>query len=116
MQDVLSPIGMTGEAEMSRYSRRDLGQYYMDAKLSGGNWQCDWGDGTCQEMEDEIQFAEKDDAERSNQFKYVFDVSRPELGLLFLCSPLVGGCLLMGNQTDGNAWSSRFPRLMASHK
>ena len=76
-QEVLAPIGMTGEAEFTRYPRRDLGQYYMDVKLAGGNWQCDWGDGTCQEMEDEIDFAEKDDAERSNQFKYVFDVSAP---------------------------------------
>ncbi|ORX35699.1 hypothetical protein BD324DRAFT_631296 [Kockovaella imperatae] len=89
-QEFLSPIGMTGEAELTRQKRKDLGQYYMDAKLAGGHWQCDWGDGTCQEMEDEIEFAQKDDQEKSNQFKYVFD-------------------------TDGNAWSSRFPRLMASH-
>lgn len=47
----------------------------MDVKLSGGNWQCDWGDGSCQAMEDEIEFAPKDEAERSNDFKYVFDVS-----------------------------------------
>ena len=68
---------MTGEAELMRYPRRILGHYYMDVKLAGGNWQCDWGDGTCQEMEDEIDFAKEDDAERSNQFKYVFDVSYP---------------------------------------
>lgn len=47
----------------------------MDAKLAGGHWQCNWDDGTCKEMEDEIDFAEKDASERSNQFKYVFDVS-----------------------------------------
>jgi len=47
----------------------------MDAKLAGGHWQCDWDDGTCKEMEDEIDFAEKDPAEKSNQFKYIFDVS-----------------------------------------
>lgn len=47
----------------------------MDAKLAGGHWQCDWDDGTCSEMEKEIDFAEKDAAEKSNQFKYIFDVS-----------------------------------------
>ena len=47
----------------------------MDVKLAGGNWQCDWGDGTCQEMEDEFDYADTDPAERSNDFKYVFDVS-----------------------------------------
>ena len=73
-QDVLSPVGATGAAELSRSSLKELGDYYMDVKLSGGNWQCDWGDGTCQEMEDEIEFADKDNAERSNDFKYVFDV------------------------------------------
>ncbi len=72
---MLSPIGATGEAELSRFPLKELGDYYMDVKLGGGNWQCDWGDGSCQEMEDEIDFADKDDAERSNDFKYVFDVS-----------------------------------------
>ncbi|WWD17085.1 beta-1,2-xylosyltransferase 1 [Kwoniella shandongensis] len=88
--DVLSPVGSTGEAELSRLPAREMGQYYMDVKLAGGNWQCDWDDGTCDEMEKEIEFAGKDSAERSNDFKYVFD-------------------------TDGNAWSSRFPRLMAAN-
>ncbi|KAL7421975.1 cryptococcal xylosyltransferase 1 [Cryptotrichosporon argae] len=87
--DVLTPVGSTGEASYTNYPLKQLGDYYMDAKLAGGNWQCDWGDGTCQEMEDEIEFAGKDDAEKSNLYKYVFD-------------------------TDGNAWSSRFTRLMAS--
>ncbi|OWZ65552.1 beta-1,2-xylosyltransferase 1 [Cryptococcus neoformans] len=88
--EVLSPVGSTGEAELAQMPLRELGQYYMDVKLAGGNWQCDWGDGTCDEMEKEIDFAPKDSSERSNDFKYVFD-------------------------TDGNAWSSRFPRLMASN-
>ncbi|KAK4688087.1 beta-1,2-xylosyltransferase, partial [Tremellales sp. Uapishka_1] len=88
--DVLIPVGATGEAELAQFPLKELGQYYMDAKLAGGNWQCDGGDGTCDEMDKEIDWAAKDDAERSNEFKYVFD-------------------------TDGNAWSSRFPRLMASN-
>jgi beta-1,2-xylosyltransferase len=51
----------------------------MDVKLSGGHWQCDWDDGTCQEMDDEIEFAGQDSAERSNEFKYVFDVSASDV-------------------------------------
>ncbi|WVR06845.1 beta-1,2-xylosyltransferase 1 [Kwoniella sp. DSM 27419] len=88
--DVLSPVGTTGEAEMTQLPLKELGEYYMDVKLAGGHWQCDWDDGTCEEMEREIEFAGKDNSERSNDFKYVFD-------------------------TDGNAWSSRFPRLMAAN-
>ena len=75
MTAVLVPIGATGEAEFSKLPSKGVGEYYMDAKLAGGAWQCDWGDGTCGEMNAEIDFAEKDDAEKSNQYKYVLDVS-----------------------------------------
>jgi beta-1,2-xylosyltransferase len=54
---------------------KEMGEFYMDAKLADGPWQCDGGDGTCDEMANEIDFAPKDGAERSNEFKYVFDVS-----------------------------------------
>lgn len=74
--DVLTPIGSTGEAQVQSYRLKDLGEYYMDAKLAGGHWQCDWDDGTCSEMEKEIDFAEKDPSEKSNEFKYIFDVGR----------------------------------------
>lgn len=78
-QEVLAAIGTTGESELARYPKKELGEYYMDVKLSGGHWQCDWDDGTCEEMNNEIEWAEKDPGERSNEFKYVFDVSlRPE--------------------------------------
>ncbi|KAI5453780.1 cryptococcal xylosyltransferase 1 [Naganishia albida] len=86
---VLEPVGASGRAVENAYPANALGQYYMDVKLSGGHWQCDGADGTCDEMNQEIEFGSKDSPERSNAFKYVFD-------------------------TDGNAWSSRFPRLMAS--
>jgi beta-1,2-xylosyltransferase len=76
---VLTPIGTTGEAQVQQYRLKDLGEYYMDAKLAGGHWQCDWDDGTCKEMEDEIQFAEKDPSEKSNEYKYIFDVSLSSL-------------------------------------
>lgn len=74
-QEILSPIGNTGEVEYSRYPMQELGDYYMDVKLAGGHWQCDGEDGTCDEMNAEIEWAEKDAGERSNDFKYVFDVS-----------------------------------------
>ena len=74
-QDVLAPVGSTGEAEMTQLPLHELGEYYMDVKLSGGHWQCDWDDGSCQDMIDEIDFAKKDNSETSNGFKYVFDVS-----------------------------------------
>ena len=75
MSDVLVPVHATGEAEYTRLPTKGLGEYYMDAKLAGGPWQCDGGDGTCDEMKDEIDFADKDASDRGNQFQYLFDVS-----------------------------------------
>jgi beta-1,2-xylosyltransferase len=89
MLDVLSPSGSAGETQLVSYPLRSLGQYYMDAKLIGGPWQCDRGDGTCDEMAAEIEFAGEATWQESNQYKYIIDV-------------------------DGNAWSSRFTRLMSS--
>lgn len=47
---VLIPIGSSGQAEMMNFTARELSEYYMDVKMSGGAWQCDWGDGSCDEM------------------------------------------------------------------
>lgn len=74
-QEVLSAMGTTGEVELNRYPRKELSDYYMDVALAGGNWQCDWDDGTCDEMDKEISWAGKDAGEKSNEYKYVFDVS-----------------------------------------
>lgn len=87
--DVLSPTGSTGETVINSFPLRGLGQYYMNAKLIAGPWQCNQEDGTCDEMRDEIEFAEEATWEESNNYKYILDI-------------------------DGNAWSSRFTRLMAS--
>jgi beta-1,2-xylosyltransferase len=89
VHNVLAPVGKTGEAQVISYPLRSLGQYYMNAKLITGPWQCNEGDGTCKEMANEIEFAGESSWEESNQYKYIIDV-------------------------DGNAWSSRFTRLMAS--
>ncbi|WOO80670.1 Beta-1,2-xylosyltransferase 1 [Vanrija pseudolonga] len=87
--EILEPIESSGMARYKNYTLRSLGQYYMNAKLADQPWQCDGNDGTCDEMKAEIDFAPKDPSEKSNEYKYILDV-------------------------DGNAWSSRFPRLMAS--
>lgn len=60
---------------------KQLGDFYMDMKLAGGSWQCDWDDGTCDEMNKEIEWAEKDASEKSNEYKFVFDVSVKRFGL-----------------------------------
>lgn len=88
--DVLVPLGTSGATKVESIPANTLSQYYMDVAMSKGPWQCDGNDGTCKEMEQQFTFASEDPSERSNEFKYVFD-------------------------TDGNAWSSRFPRLMASN-
>lgn len=88
-QTILKAVGKTGMAKSETYTLKQLGDYYMNAKLAGGPWQCDQGDGTCDEMREEIDFAEKDSLNESNRYKYLID-------------------------TDGNAWSSRFARLLSS--
>lgn len=50
LKEVLMPVGRTGRAEKKSFSAKELGRYYMDVKMAGGPWQCDWGDGTCDEM------------------------------------------------------------------
>lgn len=87
---VLLPVDSSGDARVEEIPSKLLSDYYMDVSLSQGPRQCDDGDGTCEEMKQAFTFAPKDPAERSNAFKYVFDI-------------------------DGNSWSSRFPRLMASN-
>lgn len=89
-QHVLRPVNGTGLAVTETHSLKTLGEYYMNAKLAGGPWQCDQGDGTCDEMSAEIDFAPKDPATESKKHKYILD-------------------------TDGNAWSSRFQRVIESH-
>jgi beta-1,2-xylosyltransferase len=86
-EDVMVPVGTTGQTKYERHSLKTLGEYYTNTKLAQGPWQCDEGDGTCAEMQSEIEFAPKDPKEEANKYKYILD-------------------------TDGNAWSSRFPRLM----
>ncbi|BEI82977.1 hypothetical protein CcaverHIS002_0308450 [Cutaneotrichosporon cavernicola] len=85
--EVTMPVGATGQTKYERHSLKALGEYYTNSKLAQGPWQCDEGDGTCAEMQSEIDFAPKDPMEESNNYKYLLDI-------------------------DGNAWSSRFPRLM----
>jgi hypothetical protein len=68
---------------------QELGDYYMDVKLAGGHWQCDGEDGTCDEMNAEIEWAEKDAGERSNDFKYVFDVSTHTASVLHMLTQML---------------------------
>ena len=95
-QSVLMPIGSSGQAEIQNISGSILSEYYMDVAMSGGAWQCDWGDGSCDEMKwveelsrsvnrlqradaatnrEQFNFAQQDSPERSNAYKFVFDVS-----------------------------------------
>lgn len=85
--ELMVPVTTTGTAKYERHGLKALGEYYTNVKLAQGPWQCDEGDGTCGEMRTEIDFAPKDPPEEANKYKYILD-------------------------TDGNAWSSRFPRLM----
>nr|XP_018262209.1 uncharacterized protein I303_05225 [Kwoniella dejecticola CBS 10117]OBR84367.1 hypothetical protein I303_05225 [Kwoniella dejecticola CBS 10117] len=64
--------------------------FYYDIKLSGGPIQCDTEDGTCDDMQQEIQWAGHQSADELNRHKYLLDI-------------------------DGNGWSGRFRRLMSTN-
>ncbi|WVR05243.1 hypothetical protein IAU60_002255 [Kwoniella sp. DSM 27419] len=75
--------------ETRQYTKEELGKW-LDMGLSGQPVQCNKEDGSCDDMAREIDFMPRVHKEFGYQFKYVMDV-------------------------DGNGWSSRFRRLMASN-
>lgn len=72
---IMEPKDASGAARMVNRPKNKLGQYYTDAKLVGGPWQCDRNDGTCDEMQAEIDFAPLEGSDKANEFKYILDVS-----------------------------------------
>jgi hypothetical protein len=70
------------------WSHEILNEHYIDVGFAGRVHQCD-KDGTCDEMVAEIKFKPRVDPREAIHYKYVLDI-------------------------DGNGWSSRFHRLLAS--
>ncbi|KAJ9127087.1 hypothetical protein QFC24_001322 [Naganishia onofrii] len=68
----------------------DIARFFYDMKLAGSPLQCNETDGTCEDMEREIDFAPFQTANELNQYKFMFDL-------------------------DGNGWSARFRRLMTTN-
>lgn len=71
-----------------RWARSDLNDHYFDAGVAAVN-QCEKSDGTCDIMKEEIIPKSKVSPAQAKAYKYVFDI-------------------------DGNGWSSRYHRLLAS--
>lgn len=57
-------------------SRKDAAQRWLDVKFGDNPIQCWDNDGTCEEMANEYRFAPVEDQFRSDDFKYLIDVSR----------------------------------------
>lgn len=74
--------------DQETFSISELNDRYLDVGLAGKVHQCDH-DGTCEEMEKEIIFKDRVEPRDAAAYKYVIDV-------------------------DGNGWSSRYHRLLAS--
>ncbi|WVQ78122.1 hypothetical protein IAT38_000203 [Cryptococcus sp. DSM 104549] len=72
------------------WERGEVVEGWLDVGLSGGATQCNIEDGTCDEMNEVIQFKERVKKEASGRYKYAIDV-------------------------DGNGWSSRFRRLLSGN-
>lgn len=69
--------------------RLDLNTRYLDIGLVNKPVQCDKADGTCEVMANEIVFKDRVEPKAAKAYQYVIDV-------------------------DGNGWSSRYHRLLAS--
>ncbi|CDZ97038.1 cap1-related protein [Phaffia rhodozyma] len=80
----------SGEAKTEVFSPTQIREWGYDISLSGKAVQCDQEDGTCADMDQVFKFAPLDSQEKANNHKYLFDI-------------------------DGNAWTSRFRRLMMSN-
>lgn len=67
-----------------------IGNYFFDMALAGQPIQCDEDDGTCDDMDREINFAKFQRSTQMNKHKFLLDI-------------------------DGNGWSGRFRRLMSTN-
>ncbi|RXK36431.1 hypothetical protein M231_06275 [Tremella mesenterica] len=72
------------------YPVQEMNEAWLDVGLSDGPTQCSEEDGSCDELEMEIDFMPRVRKEDAVKYKYVIDV-------------------------DGNGWSSRFRRLLAGN-
>jgi hypothetical protein len=68
----------------------EAAKWFFDMRLAGGPIQCDEDDGTCDDMQEEIEWAEFEPPSAMRESKFALDI-------------------------DGNGWSGRFRRLMASN-
>ncbi|CAH7666778.1 family 90 glycosyltransferase [Phakopsora pachyrhizi] len=84
--------GDTGFIKMveKRFSLKELSERFLTASFVGQLVQCTVDDGSCEAVKKEIDFDPFVDWNYQNNFKYVLDV-------------------------DGNSWSGRFRRLLASN-
>ncbi|KAK1922899.1 glycosyl transferase family 90-domain-containing protein [Papiliotrema laurentii] len=79
----------TGGWELQRWETKTINEAYTDVGLTDGPMQCSKEDGTCQEMQEQIDWSPRVEPSIAAKYKYVIDV-------------------------DGNGWSSRFHRLLLS--
>ncbi|QRW11842.1 glycosyltransferase family 90 protein [Ceratobasidium sp. AG-Ba] len=89
--ELLVEDGETGTVYMETYPRELLNERYMDVKMIGPPIQCDQSetDHTCEQMQKALDWGTMVGWEAGLDHKYLLDV-------------------------DGNAWSSRFQRLLSS--
>ncbi|KLT43057.1 hypothetical protein CC85DRAFT_284814 [Cutaneotrichosporon oleaginosum] len=81
-----STVGLGTETMDAEESAR----WFFNMRLAGGPIQCDEDDGTCDEMQEEIEWAPYDPPSATRDAKFLLDI-------------------------DGNGWSGRFRRLMGSN-
>lgn len=76
--------------QVEDYPVKLLNEQWFDVGLAGGPAQCETSDGSCQELQNEFDWKDTIRGPEGLTYKYVIDV-------------------------DGNAWSSRFRRLLLSN-
>ncbi|GMK57357.1 hypothetical protein CspeluHIS016_0401910 [Cutaneotrichosporon spelunceum] len=92
-RDVLVPRARNGSSfgwATERLDAAAVSKWFFNMQLAGKPIQCDEDDGTCDEMEEEITWAKFDPPKAARASKFLLDI-------------------------DGNGWSGRFRRLMATN-
>lgn len=67
-------LGLHPCASLQEWHKDLLNERWLDIGFAGAPSQCDESDGTCFEMEDELNFRERVEADRSGRYRYLMDV------------------------------------------
>jgi hypothetical protein len=98
-----------GKLRREPYPQAMVNKAYLDVGLVGPPIQCEEADGTCELMEKEISWLQPVGESYGADYKFQLDVGKYSLSAILEPTNLT--CV---TDTDGNGWSQRFRKLLAT--